>query len=132
MFLNALNETQRKSFLALAAKMALADGHVSPKEVPLLQELGNAFGHDLEFPLEEVQGPVNTAAFDSRISKVLTLLGVFVVAYVDDHLHADESEVLSQIIVAFGFSEQELIEMKSWAKTEAQQFNRLSALIAAP
>lgn len=128
MFLNALNGEQRKSFLALAAKMALADGHVSPKEVPLLQELGDAFGHDLEFPVDEVKGPVNTAPFDTRESRVLTLLGVFVVAYVDNHLHDDESIILSEIIVAFGFSEQELIEMKAWAKIEAQQFNRLGVM----
>lgn len=129
MFLNALNHDQRKSFLALAAKMALADGHVSPQEVPLLQELGNAFGHNLEFPVDEVKGPPNIAAFDTRTSRVLALLGVFVVAYVDDHLHVDESEILGGIIYAFGFSEQELIQMKAWARAEAQQFNTLSAII---
>ncbi len=129
MFLNALTHDQRKSFLALAAKMALADGHVSPQEVPLLQELGDAFGHDLEFPLEEVEGPPNTAPFDTRASRVLALLGVFVVAYVDEHLHVDESKILGEIVYAFGFSEQELIEMKAWAKQEAQQFNALNAII---
>ncbi|NQV99955.1 MAG: hypothetical protein HQ483_09690 [Rhodospirillales bacterium] len=129
MFLNALNDSQRRSFLALAARMALADGHISPREIPLLRELGEAFGHDLEFPVDEVNGPVNTAPFDSRASRILTLLGVFVVAYADKHLHVDESVVLSEIIVAFGFHGEDLVHMKSWAKREAEQFGQLALMV---
>ncbi len=132
MFLNSLSREQRISFLALAAKMALADGKVSPKEIPLLQELGDGFGHDLEFPVDSVKGPPNTTAFDTRASKVLTLLGIFVIAYVDDHLHVNEGDILGEITIAFGFSEPELIAFKTWAKAEARQFNALQAMIDGP
>ncbi len=129
MFLNALTLNQRRAFLALATKMALADGHVSPQEVPLLRELGDGFGHNLEFPVEDGDGPVNTSAFDSRESQILALLGVFVVAYSDGQLHDNESAILAEIVLAFGFSQEDLLKMKAWAKMEAMQFSQLREMI---
>jgi len=46
MFMSRLNDAQRRSFLALTTKMALADGKVKPEEIALLEELAHAFGQD--------------------------------------------------------------------------------------
>jgi len=128
MFLNSLNEDQRKSFLALATKMALADGHVAVQEVGILQELADIFGEDLEPPAEEVYGPVNTAPFDTRASRVLTLAGMFLIAYIDERFHVDESSVLADITKAFEFSAEETERLKAWAEAEAELTKELNSI----
>lgn len=129
MFLNSLNEAQRKSFLALATKMAMSDGHVAVQEVALLQDLADSFGEDLDPPAEEVYGPVNKAPFTTRSSRVLTLGCMYLIAYIDEHFHVDESSVLKAIVEAFEFSDDEVQEIKTWAKAEAQLTADLAAII---
>jgi len=129
MFLNKLTLDQRKSFSALATKMALADGRVTVEEFALLDRLENLFGHKFNIPAEEIYGVTNTAPFDTRSSRVIALVGMLVVGYIDNSLHVDESTVLSETINAFGFSDQEVMRMKDWAKSKAQIFNELNAFI---
>ncbi len=129
MFLNSLNNDQRKSFLALATKMALADGRVAVQEVAILQELAVTFGHELDVPAEEVYGGINTAPFDNRSSRALTMMAMYFVAHVDEHLHIDESTVLVEVKEAFGFSDADAERLKAWAITEAEVFNAVNAFI---
>jgi uncharacterized tellurite resistance protein B-like protein len=131
MFLSRLNQDQRKSFLALATKMALADGRVAVQEIALLEGLADAFGHDMDVPAEEIFGATNIEPFDTRSSRIITLVGMFVVAYIDESLHIDESAVLQETIVAFEFSDEDVERIQEWAKAEAQQLNDLSAFIEA-
>lgn len=129
MFLNSLDIAQRKSFLALATKMAMADGHVKVQEVALLQELAYVFGEDLDPPAEEVYGSVNKVPFTTRSSRVLTLAGMYLIAYIDDHFHVDESSVLDAIVEAFEFTDDEVTRIKAWAKAEADLMADLTAII---
>ncbi len=131
MFLSRLNQDQKKSFLALATKMALADGRVAVQEVALLEGLADTFGHDMDVPAEEIFGATNTGPFDTRASRVITLFGMFTVAFIDDNLHIDESTVLLETIAAFGFSDEEVEQIKDWAQAEARRFNELNAFIEA-
>lgn len=68
MFVGKLNEAQRRSFMALATKMALADAQVKPEEVEVLEEFTALFGGDMKVPADEIYGPTNVAAFDTRKS----------------------------------------------------------------
>jgi len=129
MFLNRLNQDQKKSFLALATKMALADGRVAVQEVALLEDLADTFGHDLNIPAEEIFGATNPTPFTTRESRVVTLLGMYVVAYVDEKLHVDESMVLKETAKTFDFSPDEVQRIKNWAEAEAELFNQLTTFI---
>jgi len=129
MFLYSLNENQRKSFLAMATKMAMADGHIAVQEVALLQELTDAFGDDLDVPAEEVYGAINVTPFDTRASRVLTLVGMIVIAKVDHHIHVDESTVIQEVTEAFNFSDEDCQRLTEWAEKEAALFNEINAII---
>jgi len=129
MFLCRLNQDQRKSFLALATKMAMADGRIAVQEVSFLEGLTELFGQDMDVPAEEVFGAINTAPFQTRASRVITLTGMFIVAFIDEHLHIDESSVLREAIEAFGFSEDEIQRIRDCAREEARLINELDAII---
>ena len=128
MFVGKLNEAQRRSFMALVMKMALADAQVKPEEVDVLEEFSAVFGPDLKIPPEEIYGATNVDAFDTRESQVIALLGMLVVAFSDKHFHVDESTVLTDAAAAFGITGPELLKMKTWAERAARLYGEFTAL----
>jgi len=105
--------------MALVTKMALADAQVKPEEVDVLEEFTAVFGPDMKIPPEEIYGPTNVEAFDTRESQIIALLGMLVVAFSDRHFHIDESTVLTEAAEAFGVGGPELLKLKSWAEKAA-------------
>jgi uncharacterized tellurite resistance protein B-like protein len=129
MYLTRLNEAQRKSFMALVTKMALADGKVSPEETTVLEDIADALGQTEPVPAEEIYGATNIAPFDTHQSRMVTLLGMLVVAYSDRKFHIDESTVLSETIKAFDIPETKLNDLKEWARKQADLLNDFHGLI---
>ncbi len=129
MFLSHLNEIQRRSFMALVTKMALADGKVAPEEVAVLDDIAHALGNPKPVPAEEIYGAINITPFDTEKSRFITILGMLVVAYSDHKFHVDESTVLSETIEAFGIADAKLVPMKTWAQKQADLINELYDLI---
>ncbi len=114
--------------MALVTKMALADAQVKPEEVDVLEEFTSVFGPEMRIPPEEIYGPTNVAAFDTRESQVIALLGMLVVAFSDKHFHVDESAVLTEAAEAFGFGGPDLLKMKSWAERTAGVYAEFTAM----
>jgi len=131
MFMSRLNDAQRRSFLALTTKMALADGKVKPEEVALLEELAHAFGQKTPVPADEIYGMTNAEPFDTRESRVITLVGMLVIAFADDHFHVDESAVVTETAKAFEIEDEELNAMKQWAARQADLLHDLHKFFAA-
>jgi len=129
MFLSSLNDAQRKSFMALVTKMALADGKVAPEEVAVLEDIAFAFGKTERVPADEIYGATNIKPFDTEKSRVVTVLGMLVVAYSDSKFHVDESTVLRETINAFALPEEKLSALKAWARKQADLTNELHDLI---
>ena len=129
MYLNRLNEIQRKSFMVLVTKMALADGKVSAEETVVLKDIADALGQTEPVPAEEIFGATNTEPFDTHQSRVITLLGMLVVAYSDSKFHVDESTVLAETIKAFDISQAKLNVLKEWARKQAELLNDFHGLI---
>lgn len=128
MFVGKLNEAQRRSFMALATKMALADAQVKPEEVEVLEEYTALFGGDMKISPDEIYGPTNVEAFDTRESQIIALSGMLVVAYSDRHFHVDESVVLNDAAEAFGVGGPQLFKMKAWAERAAAVYAEFTAL----
>jgi len=128
MLLSRLNDRQIKSFLALATKMAMADGGISDQETVLLEYLAKTYGHVHPVFAEEIFGATNVGPFETRESRIITIIGMLTVAYVDDTFHVDESLVLTETISAFGFSEDEVARMVALAKGQVNIFNEFHSL----
>ena len=128
-FVGRLNDEQRRSFMALATKMALADAKVQPEEVLILEDFTSVFGSDVKIPGDEVYGPTNVEAFDTLQSRKIALLGMLAVAYSDSHFHVDESTVLSDTAALFELDGQELHKMKTWAQRAAALFRDFHEMV---
>jgi len=129
MFLSRLTEPQRQSFMALVTKMALADGKVAPEEVAILDDIAHALGNPEPVSAEEIFGAINIEPFDTEESRILTILGMLVVAYADYNFHVDESTVLDDTIRAFSIPDSKLNALKVWATKQADLMNELHDLI---
>jgi len=123
MLLSRLNDRQIKSFLALATKMAMADGGISDEETTLLEDLAKIYGHVHPVFAEEIFGATNAGPFDTHESRVITIIGMLTVAYIDDNFHVDESLVLTETIAAFGFSGAEVERMAALARGQVNFLN---------
>jgi len=107
MFLDQLNDDQKRSFLALATRMILADGDLAPEEDGDLDKIRNTLGDDIVALPEEVFGATNAAVFGDRASRIITVFEILLLAFSDKHLHADESTVLQEICRALDINEDE-------------------------
>ena len=107
MFLDQLNDDQKRSFLALATRMILADGDVAPEEDGELDRVRDTLGDDVIASPEEVFGATNAAVFTDRASRIITVFEILLLAFSDEHLHADESAVLAEICGALEISDDE-------------------------
>lgn len=130
MFFHRLTEDQKHSFLALATKMLLADGRVAPEEDALMAILRGELGLSRTASPHDIHGPLRTEIFASHESRVTITLGLMVMAYVDQFLHADESTVLNEVCAAFGFSGDQVERMRSWARREAELILEINSMIA--
>ena len=130
MFLSRLNDTQRRSFMALVTKMALADGKVAPEEVDVMEDIALALGQTDPVPADEIYGATNIEPFDTVESRIITVLGMLMVAYSDHKFHVDESTVLMDTIKAFDLPESKLESLKAWANKQADLMNEFHELIS--
>ena len=119
MFLGMFSDAQKRSFMALATKVVIADGTVAPRENVTLDIRRMEMGGDVEAPPEEIYGAANTAVFDTRISQVVVLLELYVLAYSDDHFAPEERPILAELSDAFGISPDENEAMEAWARKQA-------------
>lgn len=129
MFLSRLNEAQRRSFMALVTKMAMADGKVAAEEVKILEDIGRELGQTKPVPADEIFGATNIEPFDTDESRLLTVLGMLMVAFSDHKFHVNESTVLAETIEAFQIDDQKVEALKSWSKSQAELINKFHELI---
>lgn len=130
MFLSRLNDAQRRSFMALVTKMALADGKVAPEEVAVMEDIASTLGQTEPVPADQIYGATDIEPFDTDESRIITILGMLIVAYSDHKFHVDESTVLMQTIEAFDLSDDKLASLKTWANKQADLVNEFHELIS--
>lgn len=119
MFLNLLTDRQKQSFLALATKVVMADGGVVPEENVTLDVRVTEMGGNVKAPPEEVYGAINYDIFDSRISQVIVVIELMVIAYSDEEYHEHERPIVEDLARKFGFSDEQIATFESWATRQA-------------
>ena len=129
MFFHRLTKAQKSSFLALATKMLLADGHVAPEEDRLLARFRRELGDDIAPRPEEIHGAVSVETFDSRESRIIAVVGFLVMGFIDKTLHVDENVVFDEVASAFEFTPAEIESLRDWASRHADMLAELDDLV---
>ena len=96
--LDKLSIRQKAALLGLAKRMMIADAKVKVEEDTLFQMLRNELGRSVHAPTRDVFGEIDVTPFDDSFSKMVLLLTLAAMAYIDDNLHPTESSVLNEII----------------------------------
>lgn len=130
MFLHILNETQQKSFLAIAKQFIEVDTHLSEEEQNLLELMMAETGLDFDTELPEGNVEDLLAQFDTKQARAAVLLELIGVGHADNEFHAEESHFVQKIGRTFGVSDEELQAMESWVTRQmalAQEVERFWA-----
>lgn len=96
--LDKLSMRQKSALLGLAKRMMMADSQVKIEEDTLFQMLRNELGRTVHPPTRDVFGEIDVSAFDDNFSKLVLLMTLTTMAYIDDSLHETESSVLKHVI----------------------------------
>lgn len=129
MFLWRLNPEQRRIFMTMATRMAMADAKVPPEEVRILDDFAASLDTDIKSSGEAIFTSPDLSAFDTKESQTIMVLGILAVALSDNHFHIDESSILFQITEAFEITPEMLQPLRRWAERVVEVHNDFHDLI---
>lgn len=114
MFLNHLQEEQKKAFLALALKMMHADEVTDPREELIFLSMRREMGFWQETRLP--QGTVEDLAslFTDRKSQRIVMLELLGMVYADERFQEQEQRLLRGLARLFDISEEEATKLENW------------------
>ena len=106
MFLNKLDENEKKAFLALALKIQNIDGQITSGEIRVIKEFCQEMNisSDLKekYSLEDI---VNVFSKSSVYVKKAVIFEALGLAYADGKLDDKENEIISTIAKSIGLTE---------------------------
>ena len=121
MWLSSFSGDQRLAMLRLAHNVIVSDGLLDPNEEGMLLELKEEMGlselEELEYL--ELQGIQDI--FQDRRSRVVVVINLIKLSYVDGAFEIEEECLLKEIARAFDISDTEFLLLDNWVR-------RLSAL----
>ncbi|MCK5778647.1 MAG: hypothetical protein KAH11_07635 [Rhodospirillales bacterium] len=119
MFLNELNDAQKRAMLVLASRITQADGEDSADEHEALDALCNEMEIPFEFDQRAVLADIDVSMFDSHRARVIAGLELMRMLHADDYIHEAELAEIKAICRAFKFPEPWVATMTEWAKRMA-------------
>lgn len=115
MFLNMLDDDEKRAFVLLAERLIEADGIVVGSEAAALAALkaemgvGDVAGQALS--VEEL-----AYTFKDRRSRVAALLELFGLAHSDSNFHMSEVSLIASVAYFMGFDDQAIDILESWVQ----------------
>ena len=118
MFLNRLNEDEKKAFLNLAHYIARVDEDFSEVEQSYIDSYCQEMQIDnIEFNEEEFSLVDTLEVFTTKEVQKIVLLEVAGLIYSDEILHSSEERIINMIAKKFNIDSAKLSLYKEWAKT---------------
>ena len=116
MWLSSLTPEQRQALLGLAHNVVVSDGLLDPNEEGMMDEFKREMELNpaLESEYLELDGIEQT--FDSRKSRLIALLNLLRLSYVDGAFEIEEECLLKEISEAFGVSNDEFMLLDNWVR----------------
>jgi len=118
MFLNRLNEEEKKFFLMLAHYVARCDGDFGEEEKIIIQQYCNEMQiDDIEFNEKEFNLENLLKKMKNSYSQKIILLELMALIYADNFLHEKEKEVIEKMCEIFNIDENLAKTYAQWTKT---------------
>ncbi len=116
MFLHSLNDEQRQAFICLAHDVVVSDGELSPGEQLMMLELRREIGLPDTFEAHYIPVAGIEKIFDSRKSRVATIIALIRLGYADGAFEIEEQSLLKDICNAFQISGKEYATIENWVR----------------
>jgi len=118
MFLQKLNDREKKHFLYLAQKLIKIDNKIKVVEVSLLKKLTEEMGLSMKDALKVEDINKAWQIFTAREARIILLVELISIGYVDDDFCASENELIKEICSAFSISDTKLQLIEQWVIDE--------------
>lgn len=116
MFLHYLSARQQSVLLHYAREIVRADGTIQDDEQAHMDALmlQTAPGVEAEkLPLDDIAG-----LFSNRRSGVALMMELIGMGCADESLAAEEAAIVEQLASALGFSDEDVLDFKSWVRRQ--------------
>jgi len=124
MFLHLLTLPQKQSFLDLAQRLSMIDAEQHGSERGELEDLKRRLALPERPDMAAVADDLDISAFDDHGSKSVAMMELLSLVYTDDFLDEAQSKMISDIAVAFGFTQEDLNIMAEWAMSSLELTRR--------
>lgn len=129
MIFNSLNEEQRRTLFALCKRMMIADARIRREETAFLDVLRQELKLPREPMADETFGWGNLNHFPDQRSQRILILGMAIMACVDDELHPKESTVLREVLDRLDLPEDVLDEIHYVAERQGELIKRINWML---
>ena len=116
MWLSSLNPEQRHALLGLAHNLVVSDGLLDPNEEGMMDEFKREMELNPALESEYLELEGIEQIFDSRKSRLIALLNLLRLSYVDGAFDIEEECLLKEISEAFGVSDDEFMLLDNWVR----------------
>ena len=113
-----LSLRQKTVLLALAKRMMIADAKVVVEEDALFSLLQSELGQGILTPTQDVFGEIDVSVFDDTHSRMVLVLTLATMAFIDDNFHPSESSVLMKVTEQVGFSASDIAAVMDIAERQ--------------
>ncbi len=122
MFLQFLDDNQKRNFFALAIRMILTDGVIKPEETYYLNQLIEDSGIPGEVSLvQSVEAP-DLSIYQTRIARLTVATEMMIIAQVDERLHDLEAALFKSIKSEFHLKDSDIDDIRALATDCAKLF----------
>ncbi len=130
MFLNQLQDEQKKAFLSLALKLIQADGVTDPREEMIFLAMRQEMGLWQETQLPQGSVEKLSAPFADKKSQRIVILELLGLVYADERFQEQEQRLLRGLANLFEISEEDATKIESWALRQIQLTREAHELLA--
>lgn len=116
MWLSSLSSEQRKALLGLAHNVVVSDGLLDPNEEGMLDEFKREMELTQSQEVEYLELSGIERIFDSRKSRVVALVNLLRLGYVDGAFEIEEECLLREVCHAFQLPEEEFLLLENWVR----------------
>ncbi len=116
MWLSSLKPEQRQALLGLAHNVVVSDGLLDPNEEGMMDEFKREMELNPALESEYLELEGIEQIFDSRKSRLIALLNLLRLSYVDGAFDIEEECLLKEISEAFSISNDEFMLLDNWVR----------------
>ena len=116
MWLSALSEHQRVALLGLAHDVVVSDGVLDPNEELMLDEFKREMALNPDTQSEYLDLDGIEQIFDSQKSRVIVILNLLRISYVDGAFEVEEECLLKEVSRLFGVDAEQFLLLENWVK----------------